>query len=534
MRREPRTATAEALTQAWQAGKEETATPWRRYPGRTLTPLYGGGVKAGVVDQELPVRASAIRGQLRTWWRLLQPRTASELLFAAESQLWGGISSEGPTASQVRLRVRKAGPVTLTPAFRYDRKPDGTLSTPPKAEAGMSAYALFPAQGKRHETNHRLLEQKPAELAMPGIGFELEIACPEAHWPEVERALRWWATFGGLGARTRRGLGAVELEDLAPVTREEVHDAGGRLVLCRALDSAVEAWQVAVDRLREFRQGEGNGRNPGKAANRPGRSRWPEPDMIRRLTDQWESPDHEPVHEVERLYPRAALGLPIVFHFKGPQKPNFDLPPKRRRDPEQVILEPQDDRHDRMASPLVLRPYRAGGGRYHPAALLIPGWEQALTVRGIGAKTRAGYGVMAVDEAARQKQQAARDAAARQAEAERQAQAAAHAQAAEDERRNKLPLHQRLLEDLDAKAQHWPKTPADPLRTKLLEEIKPLINRLIETGQGLEKAARADLADRLEATYDRIGWADPGGDRRRRERQELKRRQQLDALRQGG
>ncbi|TNF52682.1 MAG: type III-B CRISPR module RAMP protein Cmr1, partial [Gammaproteobacteria bacterium] len=95
MRREPRTATAEALTQAWQAGKEETATPWRRYPGRTLTPLYGGGVKAGVVDQELPVRASAIRGQLRTWWRLLQPRTASELLFAAESQLWGGISSEG-------------------------------------------------------------------------------------------------------------------------------------------------------------------------------------------------------------------------------------------------------------------------------------------------------------------------------------------------------------------------------------------------------------------------------------------------------
>lgn len=362
MRREPRTATAEALTQAWQAGKEETATPWRRYPGRTLTPLYGGGVKKGVVDQELPVRASAIRGQLRYWWRLLQPRTASELLFAAESQLWGGISSEGPTASQVRLRVLKAGAVTLTPAFKYEKN-----------------YALFPAQEKRTETNGMVHEKESADVAKPGIAFTLEIACPEAHWPEVERALRWWATFGGLGARTRRGLGAVELEDLALVSREEVHDAGGRLALCRARDSAVEAWQVAVDRLCEFRQGEGIGRNPGKKSNHPGRSRWPEPDMIRRLTDQWESPDHEPVHEVKRLYPRAAFGLPIVFHFKGPQKPDFDLPPKRRRDPEKVILEPQDDRHDRMASPLVLRPYRARGGKYQPAALLLPGWQEALT-----------------------------------------------------------------------------------------------------------------------------------------------------------
>lgn len=366
MRREPRIATAEALTQAWQAGKEETATPWRRYPGRTLTPLYGGGVKAGVVDKDLPVRASAIRGQLRYWWRLLQPRTASELLFAAESQLWGGISREGPTASQVRLRVLKAGDVILTPAFRFDRKADGTLPTAPKAEAGMNAYALFPAQGKRHETNHRILEQEPAQLAKPGIPFTLEIACPEAHWPEVERALRWWATFGGLGARSRRGLGAVELEDLAPVTREEVQAAGGRLVLRRARDSAVGAWQEAVDRLRDFRQGVEIGRNPPRAdANRPGRSRWPEPDEIRRLTKK-HAEGHKPKHPLEKYYPRAAFGLPIVFHFQSSD------------DPEQVILEPNDDRHDRMASPLVLRSYHAHGGKYQPAALLLPGWEKAL------------------------------------------------------------------------------------------------------------------------------------------------------------
>lgn len=87
--------------------------------------------------------------------------------------------------------------------------------------------------------------------------------------------------------------------------------------------------------------------------------------MIRRLTKK-HAEGHKPQHPLEKYYPRAAFGLPIVFHFQSSD------------DPEQVILEPNDDRHDRMASPLVLRPYRAHGGKYQPAALLLPGWEKAL------------------------------------------------------------------------------------------------------------------------------------------------------------
>ena len=74
--------------------------------------MYGGGVKAGEVDLNMPIRASALRGQLRFWWRLLNSATypTSVGLFNAESALWGGISSNGPQASQVRLQV-KASPV---------------------------------------------------------------------------------------------------------------------------------------------------------------------------------------------------------------------------------------------------------------------------------------------------------------------------------------------------------------------------------------------------------------------------------------
>ena len=37
----------------------------RTYTIKLITPMYGGGVVAGVVDEEMPVRATSIRGHLR-------------------------------------------------------------------------------------------------------------------------------------------------------------------------------------------------------------------------------------------------------------------------------------------------------------------------------------------------------------------------------------------------------------------------------------------------------------------------------------
>ena len=60
---------------------------------KLITPMFGGGVTPGEVDREMPIRASALRGQLRFWWRLLYraDRKPSDL-FDVESDLWGGIS----------------------------------------------------------------------------------------------------------------------------------------------------------------------------------------------------------------------------------------------------------------------------------------------------------------------------------------------------------------------------------------------------------------------------------------------------------
>ena len=215
------------------------------------------------------------------------------------------------------------------------------------------------------------------ELLADGYPFDLKLgferAATEQQRAQVIEAVRWWASFGGVGARTRRGLGAVSVSssdtELEPVSAAEVESRDGRLVLgapAHGERAAQAAWQAAIDALQDFRQGVGVGRNP-RRRGRPGRSRWPEPDAIRHSTGRY-AQKHPPQHPAQGVYPRAAFGLPLVFHFKD----------WRDGDPFRETLIPA--KHDRMASPLVLRPY-FDGQDYRPAALLLPGWEERVSVR---------------------------------------------------------------------------------------------------------------------------------------------------------
>ena len=314
---------------------------------KLITPMFGGGVKPGEVDCDMPIRASALRGQLRFWWRLLNGagRTPADL-FIAESALWGGISSRGPQASQVTLQVKAepAGNRQLTAKSRQRDFPAYTLILEPREDPSLlnAGYAFNLVLRFKRKVTDRQRKQ-------------------------VIEALRWWASFAGVGARTRRGLGAVRVDstdvDLKPVSIEEVESHGGRMILGQQTGNAEGAWNEAVNALSSFRQGKKIGRNRG-SGRLPGRSRWPEPDAIRRLTKK-HAARHVPKHPVDGYYPRAAFGLPLVFHFKD------------EYDPRDSVLEPEG--HDRMASPLILRPY-FDGQRYRPLALLLPSWEERVSV----------------------------------------------------------------------------------------------------------------------------------------------------------
>jgi CRISPR-associated protein Cmr1 len=356
------------LADARQALRKRVKT----YRCTVVTPLYGGGVVAGEVDREMPVRPTAIRGQLRFFWRLTQRENFSQpngqgvdwkKMFEAERAIFGGLgSAETLAASKVIVRVRDVNKPTLAAAAVYGRQQNEYKTFPawePWAGGREGGYALFPAQGK---ASRQRIEEEPKKLAKPGLSFVLEIE-DEGLTPEqqkqVETALRWWASFGGVGARGRRGLGAVHVQDCEPVTAEEAKACGCTLVLQeeRAKD-ALDAWKRAIGALQQFRQGKGFGRNEGSQPDRPGRSRWPEPDTVRERLNA-HAPQHQPVHPAKGWFPRAYFGLPIIFHFKD----------KQSGDPGDATLKPRNE--ERLASPAILRPYWTGS-EWKAAALLLP------------------------------------------------------------------------------------------------------------------------------------------------------------------
>ncbi len=98
------------------------------------------------------------------------------------------------------------------------------------------------------------------------------------------------------------------------------------------------SWRNLAEAYKNFRQWRNGAR---------GRSKWPEPDEIRRITRK-NSPGHEPRHPVNK-FPRGQFGLPIIFHFKD----------KDKGDPPDTTLKGQA--YERLASPLGFKPYGEKG-----------------------------------------------------------------------------------------------------------------------------------------------------------------------------
>lgn len=331
---------------------------WNSMRCRLVTPMYGGGVQAAIPDIKMPIRAAAIRGQLRFWWRLLAKQKwglQGEALRQAEWALWGGMETNDTDgqASKVFLRVKeikfKGKPVEI---LLRDALTDLFTEYAPH-------YALFPARPAQG--------QAPSiRLFKPDLKWELHwrlaASASENDKQQVLETLRWWVMFGGVGARTRRGCGAFIVETcsiqeiMQPISVEEAQAAGCRLVMRQETGSAKKAWEEAVERLWDFRQKPNIGRNQQNNGH-PGRSRWPEPDAIRRITNR-HAANHQPEHPAGNIFPRGMFGMPIIFCFTGGGEPaDMQLLPKGK---------------ERMASPIIIRPIWQGREQWVAGALLLP------------------------------------------------------------------------------------------------------------------------------------------------------------------
>ena len=363
---------------------------------KLVTPVLGGGYRAGQLDDVDIVRVPTIRGHLRFWWRALfaGKHPTGRALYDAESQLWGGVGGGEPRRSQVdvRVEVRSRGEEE---AHDIDpRRTDG-------------AYALFPARGEKGGDPRSRRTQTT---------FLLSITAPTSALVAVRAAVQAWILFGGYGGRTRRGLGAItvtgddasqwlprpgallvrELERLLgdkvfgnPGSARSTPTLAGAALweLGAAQREPGAAWKVAIETLQEFRQGTqahtprpASGPSPsarepaGKIEpSRPSLSNWPEADKLRHLAARAlaKGPsDHPPRHNDRPWWPRAGFGLPIVGRFQS----------KRRggglayREPPDFTLTWRDRRgevRERMASPLIVKALPLANQTFVPIALWL-------------------------------------------------------------------------------------------------------------------------------------------------------------------
>lgn len=175
------------------------------------TPAVLGGARPRQCDPYFKLRPSSVRGGLRYWFRA-----------AAASLLWPENGSD-PAAQRAHddrmvLELRKLEAYVFGDTERSSRvlvlPPDGGVVEPwrpipdQRNQPGLRylGYGLFDGKGR-----------PPDRLVTRDLPIELRLRFRDER-PEIHQAVAaslWlWTTFGGLGARGRRGYGSMQLVGL--------------------------------------------------------------------------------------------------------------------------------------------------------------------------------------------------------------------------------------------------------------------------------------------------------------------------------
>jgi CRISPR-associated protein Cmr1 len=339
-----------------------------------ITPLFGGGVVPGESDPVTIIRGTEIRGHLRFWWRACRAGQYNDdlkTIRAVEDHLWGAASTQKkPRPSQVDIAVKIVSEGKADSPFEVVRSKRGKPQVRPRGGSIVPAYAAFPLQPSQDEAKIGM----QTKAVRVGIVFTLTISFPTDQHEEVEAALWAWETFGGIGARTRRGFGALQCMRInnQDVLRPQCSQVEQRIKeeldkyiaegnwpddvphLSQAMGtdlkivsdggSPIAAWQNLIKKLQAFRQARDG---------RYGPSLWPEANAIRSLLQDRVAGERPLVEK----FPRARFGLPIIFHFS------------HSGEPADTTLTGVDQ-IERLASPLILRPAACADGAVGVALIL--------------------------------------------------------------------------------------------------------------------------------------------------------------------
>jgi CRISPR-associated protein Cmr1 len=341
-------------------------TNWTTFHLKVVTPLFSGEDPNLVTDS--PIRVPSIRGALRFWFRAVAAGhgiTDLPTLATAETEVFGSTHSPSP----IRLRI-DGQPRSQTIAPWADGKP------------GVQ-YLLGQGLWK-----HKVGMQRSFVAA--GAKVLLQVRFSGNPQADARFMIALWAllTYGGVGARVRRGFGQLACEK---VTGRELP---GEWKAEHLVPPNVKQWEVLGNHALT-RQTLGYGElgwpaflrgDPAPGATLPqlptlspqwwkGVVRTPingdvsdALDVIGRQWRDFRAPDRpanrqarnqlspEWTHVIrgeDTRYRVGALGLPVGYHYPG------------QPDDESLVVEPYDDQGVlRRASPVWLRPIAFGPNKW--------------------------------------------------------------------------------------------------------------------------------------------------------------------------
>lgn len=206
----------------------------------TVTPVF----LAGANQREVEVRSPSIKGVLRWWWRASEGHRFSSpaTLAEAEAHLFGSAALKLRSPLRVDVEVSKGGPETIprgqlapTSSAQYTyRRRDRREGTTREGKAQAVHYLGYgpiriPTGEERaaaeQGSDPALLgpDRRPRRTAVyirpalaPGTALAVRLAWPSRRFAsqqldELWRTCAAWLALGGLGCRSRKGFGSLDL-----------------------------------------------------------------------------------------------------------------------------------------------------------------------------------------------------------------------------------------------------------------------------------------------------------------------------------
>jgi len=279
------------------------------YSLQLITPCFAGGAEP---EKQAEVRAPAIRGQLRWWFRVLGgfSSLSSFPVRAQEQRIFGATAGGSGVASPLIVRTRQR-------LFSTEVKDADQLGASVNSPDG---YLLFPlrSKGRGLFTMHKLPD------------FELELVWRGSadFWDDLRALACVFGHLGSLGFRSRRAMGALAFRERAPDLKAALMrfaQPSNIAIRCLPASNAGEAVQRLALWLKKWRSyGRGpNNLNSFKAGF------------------EFAKNDHDiAAKNTPRPAFRPALGLPIVSKYG-----DWNYGPVTKA-------------KGRFASPVLLRPHR--------------------------------------------------------------------------------------------------------------------------------------------------------------------------------